>query len=217
LLFLIAALLSAACAAAPATPATPTPAAPNVIAAPIVVAGGDAATPTMAPNAAPVAPTAAPAEAAPTETPIVVALPGLSGGAPPDLGPTVAPNGATQLTIGAYQLTARIVADPATRSQGLMFVTELPDDEGMLFVFPTDQQLSFWMRNTYIPLSIAFLDADRRILNIADMEPLDDRTFHASAGPARYALEVNQGWFAARGIAAGDIVEFMLPPDLVVQ
>ena len=76
-----------------------------------------------------------------------------------------------------------------------MFREELPEDRGMLFVFPDERVLEFWMRNTEIPLSIAFADASGRIVRIADMEPLSDAPV-SSGAPARYALEVNRGWFA---------------------
>jgi hypothetical protein len=97
-----------------------------------------------------------------------------------------------------------------------MFREEMPPDGGMLFVFPAEQPRSFWMKDTPLPLSIAFLDAERRIINIVDMQPFDE-TSHASAGPAKYALEVHQGWFAERGIEAGARCEFELPADLLVQ
>ena len=93
----------------------------------------------------------------------------------------------------------------------------MPADHGMLFVFPQAEALTFWMKDTPLPLSIAFVDTQKRILNIADMQPFDDRTFHQSEGMAMYALEVNQGWFAARGIGPGTVVEFTLPADLVVR
>lgn len=120
------------------------------------------------------------------------------------------------LSIGTHRLTVELAATPEQRTQGLMFRESLADDTGMLFVFPFDQGLSFWMRNTTIPLSIAFIDSERRIINIADMQPLDEQSV-PSERPARYALEVNQGWFGARGIRAGDLVEFALPPDLEVR
>ena len=82
----------------------------------------------------------------------------------------------------------------------------LKPDHGMLFVFDAPQPLAFWMRNTYVPLSIAFIDADGRILNIDDMAPRTDGT-HPSKGLALYALEMKKGWFADRGIRAGDRVE----------
>ena len=88
--------------------------------------------------------------------------------------------------------------------------TELAENAGMLFVFDREQQLSFWMRNTLIPLSIAYIDAEERIIDIQDMQPLDE-TRHPSAEPAMYALEVNQGFFEECGVGVGDGVEL---PDL---
>jgi uncharacterized membrane protein (UPF0127 family) len=84
--------------------------------------------------------------------------------------------------------------------------TELDEDAGMLFVFPQEQPRSFWMRNTLIPLSIAYIDSDGRIVDIKDMQPLDE-TPVPSAEPAQYALEVNQGFFEARGIEVGNTLE----------
>jgi hypothetical protein len=102
------------------------------------------------------------------------------------------------------------------RSRGLMFRESLPENQGMLFVFPNERQVSFWMKNTYVPLSIAYIDAEGRIVNIADMQP-QDTTSHPSAAAVRYALEVNQGWFAERDIAAGDRCVFQLPEDVIIQ
>jgi uncharacterized membrane protein (UPF0127 family) len=73
------------------------------------------------------------------------------------------------------------------------------------------------MRNTQLPLSIAFIDANQRILNVEEMQAFDDKTIHQSRGPARYALELNQGWFAQYGVKAGDPVEFTLPADLDIR
>jgi uncharacterized membrane protein (UPF0127 family) len=89
------------------------------------------------------------------------------------------------------------------RAQGLMGRKTLPDGEGMLFVFERDQILSFWMKNTLVPLSIAFISSEGRILEIRDMRP-QDLTPIQSSRSARYALEVPQGWFVRAGIAAGD-------------
>lgn len=111
-----------------------------------------------------------------------------------------------KLTIGAHTATAEVAANDAHRSTGLMYRFSLPPDQGMLFVFDAVRPLSFWMRNTYIPLSIAFIDADGRILNIEDMAPKDERSTW-SAGPALYALEMKKGWFAEKGIAAGALVK----------
>ncbi|HEU5090206.1 MAG TPA: DUF192 domain-containing protein [Roseiflexaceae bacterium] len=142
-----------------------------------------------------------------------------------DMGATNLPNIVTpqaitptiQLTLGSGTLEAELAVTGEQRQQGLMFRTSMPEDYGMLFVFPTDETLTFWMRDTHIPLSIAFIDAGGRILNLDDMQPLDDKTFHTSNGMARYALEVNQGWFAAHGVQAGDVVDIQLPPDLEVR
>lgn len=110
------------------------------------------------------------------------------------------------LAIGKHKVQAEVAAEPHTRERGLMFRFDLRDEEGMLFVFPEPQRLTFWMKNTPLPLSIAFIDARGVILNIRDMMPytLDG---HPSEGDALYALEVNRGWFAARGIRAGDRVQ----------
>jgi uncharacterized membrane protein (UPF0127 family) len=80
----------------------------------------------------------------------------------------------------------------------------------MLFVFEAPQPLSFWMKDTYVPLSIAFVDTRGRIVNIEDMRPQDESP-HFSKGLALYAIEMRQGWFAAKGIGAGDVVEGLAP------
>jgi uncharacterized protein len=108
------------------------------------------------------------------------------------------------------EVEVEIADDYAERRRGLMERTELAENAGMLFVFDSEEQLSFWMRNTLIPLSIAYIDAEERIIDIQDMQPLDE-TGHPSAEPAMYALEVNQGFFDERGVRVGDGVEL---PDL---
>ena len=97
---------------------------------------------------------------------------------------------------------------PESRARGLMFREELALDEGMLFVFDREQYLSFWMKDTLIPLSIAFMDRKGTILQIEDMEPLDTETLHRSSRPAQYALEMNQGWFERNEVGPGDRVAF---------
>ena len=114
--------------------------------------------------------------------------------------PTVA------LTVNGRQLTAEVVATPEERATGLMNRFSLKPDNGMLFVFERPEPLSFWMKNTFVALSIAFLDADGRILNIEDMAPQTETT-HWSKGPGLYALEMRKGWFSERGVKAGDRVE----------
>ena len=96
----------------------------------------------------------------------------------------------------------------AERQTGLMGRSALAEDAGMLFVFEGEQELSFWMKDTLIPLSIAYIDAEGRIVDIQDMQPLDNVPPHyVSAEPAQYALEVNQGFFEERGVMVGDTVE----------
>ena len=107
-----------------------------------------------------------------------------------------------ELTAGFYRIDAEVAADQPNRMQGLMHRRSLPAHEGMLFVFPTAQRHCMWMRNTLLPLSVAFLDEQGRILNVEDMQPQTE-TSHCAAGPARYALEMNRGWFASRGLKAG--------------
>ena len=111
-----------------------------------------------------------------------------------------------KLTIGSASLTAEVAATERTREIGLMNRFSLAPDSGMLFVFEGSRPLSFWMRNTYIPLSIAFIDANGTILNIEDMTPKDERSTW-SAGAAMYALEMRKGWFAQKGVRAGARVE----------
>jgi uncharacterized membrane protein (UPF0127 family) len=101
-----------------------------------------------------------------------------------------------------------VADDIFERARGLMDRTTLGENRGMLFVYPDEQRLSFWMRNTLIPLSIAFIDSQRRIIDIQDMKPLDDEPpSYVSAEPAQYALEVNQGFFEERSVKVGDRVE----------
>ena len=107
---------------------------------------------------------------------------------------------------GPVAFSIEIADDAGERERGLMFRDDLPENHGMLFVFERPERLSFWMRNTFIPLSIAFIAADGRIVNIEDMAPQTE-TSHWSRGPALYALEMRRGWFAERGIRDGDAVE----------
>ena len=103
-------------------------------------------------------------------------------------------------------ITVELAITDAERSQGLMYRENLPDGEGMLFIFERDQQLSFWMKNTLIPLSIAFISSDGRITEIRDMQPLDENPMRSTRS-VRYALEVPQGWFGRVGIQPGDVAD----------
>ena len=107
-----------------------------------------------------------------------------------------------QLSAGMHNIVAEVASSPAQRSMGMMMRTEMATHEGMLFVFEAASPQCFWMRNTLLPLSIAFIADDGTIVNMADMQPKSDES-HCSRQPVRYALEMNQGWFAKRGIKAG--------------
>jgi uncharacterized membrane protein (UPF0127 family) len=103
------------------------------------------------------------------------------------------------------EVRAEIADDLIEQSRGLMHRTALAEDRGMLFVYDEERDRSFWMKNTQIPLSIAYMDSEGRIVDIQDMKPLDDDPPHyVSAEPARYALEVNRGFFEERNVEVGD-------------
>jgi uncharacterized membrane protein (UPF0127 family) len=102
-------------------------------------------------------------------------------------------------------MTVELARTDAERTQGLMHRKTLADGAGMLFIFDRDQILSFWMKNTLIPLSVAFISKEGRILEIRDMEALDETSVRSSRS-ARYALEAPQGWFDRVGIKTGDIL-----------
>ena len=111
----------------------------------------------------------------------------------------------SQIKVGSHPLKVQVADSDPQRTQGLMYRKSLGKDDGMLFVFENVEYHGMWMKNTLIPLSVAFLDAKGEILNILDMEPLTLDT-HVAAGPARYAIETNKGWFAEKKIKAGDKV-----------
>ncbi|MBU3724634.1 MAG: DUF192 domain-containing protein [Burkholderiaceae bacterium] len=109
------------------------------------------------------------------------------------------------LTLRFFQITAEVADTPASRTRGLMGRTALPPNHGMLFVFEQSDRQCFWMKNTPLPLSIAFIDDAGKIANLADMQPFSEET-HCSSRPVRFALEMSQGWFAQRGIVPGEQV-----------
>ena len=110
------------------------------------------------------------------------------------------------LNISGHPLEVEVAADEESMQKGLMYRDKLSKDSGMLFIFPQPEEKSFWMKNTKIPLSIAYLDENGNILNIEDMSPNSTEGV-ASRGKAKYAIEVNQGWFDSKGINPGDRVE----------
>jgi hypothetical protein len=108
----------------------------------------------------------------------------------------------TELSIGMYRIEAEVAATQENRMVGLMQRRSMPANHGMLFVFTEQQRHCMWMRNTLLPLSVAFLDEQGRILNVEDMQPQTEDN-HCAAKPARFALEMNLGWFKQKGLAAG--------------
>ena len=117
----------------------------------------------------------------------------------------------TTVKVGAHALKVEVVTTDADRARGLMHRKSLGRNDGMLFIFDEPAYHAMWMKDTLIPLSVAFVDAQGTILNILDMEPqtLDS---HMSAGPSIYAIETNKGWFAAKGLKAGDKVTGLPKP-----
>ena len=107
-----------------------------------------------------------------------------------------------QLSAGMHLIRAEVAVTPVQQATGMMFRTAMGANEGMLFVNADSGVRCFWMRNTLIPLTIAFIADDGTIVNLADMQPMDEAS-HCSTQPVRYALEMEQGWFARRGLKAG--------------
>ncbi len=112
----------------------------------------------------------------------------------------------TQLTTGIYIIKAEVADNEPKREQGLMFREKMAVNEGMVFVFDSAAQVCMWMKNTVLPLSVAFLDDNGVIINIEDMKPqtLDS---HCGKKPVRYALEMNLGWFKQKNIKPGSVIE----------
>lgn len=116
------------------------------------------------------------------------------------------------LTIGEAQVTVEVARTSAELQKGLMYRKSLDPDKGMLFVFPEQRTLSFWMKNTFIPLDIGFFNEDRVLVDIQSMDPVvsemqKDIPSYESRKPARYALEVNRGWFKKHKIKLGQRFE----------
>ena len=108
----------------------------------------------------------------------------------------------TMLNAGIHMIQAEVASTTGTRAQGLMRRKSMAQGAGMLFLFDESAAHCMWMKNTLIPLSVAFIDERGQIVNIADMQPQDETT-HCASRPVRYALEMNQGWFKKRGISPG--------------
>ncbi|MGH8551315.1 MAG: DUF192 domain-containing protein [Methylococcales bacterium] len=115
------------------------------------------------------------------------------------------------IEINEYPVTVELALSEEEQACGLSFRDSLAADHGMLFVFPTDRIMTFWMKDTRIPLSIAFLETSGTILNILEMNPMDTTARYRSSAPARYALEMPAAWFAEHRIKPGDRVAIELP------
>jgi len=125
----------------------------------------------------------------------------------------MAASAADRVTIDAngHRILAEVADTPDARDRGLMFRTAMPADHGMLFVYPNDARHCMWMRNTYVPLSVAFLDEHGRVINTDEMVPRTD-TSHCAAGPARFVLEMPAGWFLQHGVGGGTRLDFTVAP-----
>ena len=108
------------------------------------------------------------------------------------------------LSLGSESLIAQIAADDASRERGLMSRTNLAENEAMLFVFPAPRPVAFWMKNTTVPLSVAYISPSGRIFEIHDLKPLDETPVPSASDAVSYALEMPKGWFERHGIPAGD-------------
>ncbi len=107
-----------------------------------------------------------------------------------------------KLSAGMHQIDAQVAQTPAQRQIGLMHRREMPQHEGMLFVFEQPATQCFWMKNTLLPLTAAFIADDGTIVNLADMKPQTEDS-HCSSKPVRFVLEMNQGWFGKKNLKAG--------------
>lgn len=124
---------------------------------------------------------------------------------------------AATISAGGHALAVELATTPEARVCGLSNRYQLAENHGMLFVYPTPGPRNFWMKDTHIPLSIAFLDDTGLILSIQPMTPMQTDERYRSLQPVRYALEVNQGWFADHGVGVGDIVEMKLPVVIEIR
>lgn len=115
-----------------------------------------------------------------------------------------------RMRVDGHRLKAEVARSAAEQGRGLMYRRKMAENVGMLFVYESEERLSFWMKNTFLPLSIAFIDDDGTIVHIENMQPQTTAT-HRSPKAVRYALEMNQGWFEQRGIAVGAKFETPLP------
>lgn len=134
----------------------------------------------------------------------------------PDRGAVKPAPGMARVVFGANTVLAEVASLPEQRERGLMNRDSVPDGTGMLFVFPTAEERSFWMKDTHVALDLAFFDEAYRIIAIKQLEPLDE-TLVGSDAPAAFALEVRQGWFAEQGIEVGAMAKVVFGPGMKVR
>lgn len=134
--------------------------------------------------------------------PVAIVLFGLAAGA--------SAQQVLELSVGVHRIEAEVAATFESRVQGLMHRRSMPPQRGMLFVFTRADRHCMWMRDTLLPLSVAFLDADGRILNVEDMRPQTDDS-HCAIAPATYALEMNRGWFSQNHVGKGAVISGLGP------
>ncbi len=145
----------------------------------------------------------------------------LAAAAPTNAGPVAATNAAPAVThlpaaqpklpvmklqVGNQVVAAELARKPVQLATGMMFRQEMGEEEGMLFAMPYPQQASFYMRNTYVPLTVAYIDPAGRILELHDLKPLDETPVYSVAPNVFYVLEMNQGWFARHGVVPGTLI-----------
>ena len=118
------------------------------------------------------------------------------------------------LSLGTNTLSAQIAADDSSRERGLMSHTNLSDNEGMLFVFPRPRPVTFWMKDTPSPLSVAYISTSGKILETHDMQPFDETPVPSASSSVVYALEVAQGWFLRHGVLPGDSISGLPLPKM---
>ncbi len=121
-----------------------------------------------------------------------------------------------EMLVGGRLVTVEIADNDASRQQGLMYRDSMPEMHGMIFVFEADQMLSFWMKNTKIPLAIAYISSNGQIREIHEMEPLSQRAVQSSRS-VRYALEMNSGWFERNSVSVGDFIEVSVLNSASIQ
>ena len=140
---------------------------------------------------------------------LLLAVLAIQGGCERDKVPAAPANGPVAMRIGRETFTLEVADDEAETQRGLMYRQSMPQDAGMIFVFPREEQRGFWMKNTYIPLDILYVNAAGRVVSIRQMQP-EDKTPVPSGAPAKYAIELNQGAAARTGVQVGNVLE--IPP-----